>query len=164
MALQSSGAISIADIAKELRISPDNLGLNDARVRTLLGDQGAVYMSNAYGKSNNYNSTMSVGNSGVNSGVYRPNASSGWVYGSFADPNCFGVPILSFTWSVDQYDNASAGDLVFNASLGATLRLVLNGNSYQLTNAGGARYPVPAAACQLLENGQGAVSVQIFKA
>lgn len=164
MALHGWGQLmSIAHIAAELGISPNGLGLGDVRVRALLGDQGAVYMSNAYGKSNNYNATMGVGNSGVDSGVYRPNASSGWVYGSFSDPNCFGVPILSFTWSVDRYDNASAGDFVLNSSIGATLRMVINGSTYQISNAGGGRYPVPAAACQLLENSNG-VSIQIYKA
>ncbi len=62
--------IGMNEIAAELGIGATGLSLNDSRVRTLLGNpSGAVYMSNAYGKSNNYVGSFVVGYSGGNSGV-----------------------------------------------------------------------------------------------
>ena len=62
MTIKSSGPISIADIAAELRISAEGLGLGDSRVRALLGHPtGAVYMSSAYGKSAGYSGTLTIG-------------------------------------------------------------------------------------------------------
>lgn len=79
-------------------VGVNGLSLNDSRVRTLLGNpSGAVYMSNAYGKSNNYVGSFVVGYSGWNSGVYRANASSGWAYGGIRTTT--GGPLPSAVYS-----------------------------------------------------------------
>ncbi|MBW3732445.1 hypothetical protein [Aeromonas dhakensis] len=59
MAIHGWGTpVSIYEIAVELGIGATGLSLGDQRVRNLLGDSGAVYMSNAYGKSNTASLTI----------------------------------------------------------------------------------------------------------
>jgi len=164
MALPASGQILMSQIAAELGISPVGLTLNDSRVRQLAGKpSGPVWFSDFWGKSNAYTGSISIGNSGTTSGVYRPNASSGWVYGSFSNPVCYGVPILWFTWEVDRHGGAGNGELSLSSSVSGSVRLVLNGNSYTCAGAGNGNYTVPYQACQYLEDNSSA-SIQIYKA
>lgn len=166
MALQGWGSpISIYQIAVELGIGATGLSLNDSRVRTLLGNtSGAVYMSNAYGKSNNYSGTLTVGNRGTQSGCYRPNSSSGWSWGAMTPAAAFGVGIVYFLWDVDRYGNTSGGRIKFDASIGANVRFVFNGKSYTQMDSGGGLYGFPDDCVNYLENVVGVVQVQIYKA
>ncbi len=108
MALHGWGQpMSIAHIAAELGISPNGLGLGDARVRALLGDQGAVYMSNAYGKSDLDRLTIGrYDNSGRTYIGYQSASPTGANFGAYAGkPTAQGVitQLIIQHWS--QYDN-----------------------------------------------------------
>lgn len=62
MALQISGAISIADIAKELGVSPNGLDLNNEKCRKLAGKtSGAIALSDFYGKSSRLGADITIG-------------------------------------------------------------------------------------------------------
>lgn len=155
--------VTIYQIAVELGIQAQGLSLGDGRVRNLLGNPtGAVYMSNAYGKSNGYSGTIAVGNRGVKSGVYRPDANSNWQYGSFSNPICLGAPIISMLWEVDRYDNASIGGLKLGWGVGNRLRITLNGRAW-LTDPeyGTGGYSFAADMSQYLENTPSPVNITI---
>ncbi|MGU5716890.1 hypothetical protein [Aeromonas taiwanensis] len=167
MAIHGWGTpVSIYEVAVELGIGATGLSLNDSRVRTLLGNpSGAVYMPNAYGKSNNYVGSLVVGNSGLMSGAYRANASSGWSYGSLTPSAAYGVPILQFAWTVDRYDNSSEGVLQFSQAMGGRFLININGNQwYSGYDNGGGVFTVPQACTQWLENGSGALTLTLIKA
>jgi len=83
MTIKSSGTISIADIATELGIGANGLGLNDSRVRSLAGiPSGPISLASLYGKSNaklvnSYDGTGAIANSvgtASASAVYRFNS------------------------------------------------------------------------------------------
>lgn len=167
MAIHGWGTpVSIYEVAVELGIGATGLSLNDSRVRTLLGNpSGAVYMSNAYGKSNNYVGSFVIGNSGVVSGAYRTNASSGWTCGSITPAVAYGVAIIEFAWTVDRYDNTSEGNLVFASAIGGRLLININGNQwYSGYDNGAGRFTVPQACTQWLENGSGGLTLTLIKA
>ncbi|ELO1556239.1 hypothetical protein [Aeromonas hydrophila] len=167
MAIHGWGTpVSIYEIAVELGIGATGLSLNDSRVRTLLGNpSGAVYMSNAYGKSNNYVGSLVIANSGVNSGVYRPNASSNWSYGSLTPATAYGVALLQFAWTVDRYDNTGDGVLQFASAIGGRFLIDVNGNQwYSGYDNGGGVFVVPQACTQWLENGSGGLTLTLIKA
>ncbi|WP_164672877.1 hypothetical protein [Aeromonas hydrophila] len=167
MAIHGWGTpVSIYEIAVELGIGATGLSLNDSRVRTLLGNpSGAVYMSNAYGKSNNYVGSLVIANSGVNSGVYRPNASSNWSYGSLTPATAYGVALLQFAWTVDRYDNTGDGVLQFASAIGGRFLINVNGNQwYSGYDNGGGVFVVPQACTQWLENGSGGLTLTLIKA
>lgn len=107
MALPSSGAISLWQIAQELNVPIEGLSLGDQRVRDLLGDQDAVYMSNAYNKS--AMNTMTIGrwdNSGRTYLGYQGASPTGTNYGGWmgnATPYGIVKTLIIQRWS--QYDN-----------------------------------------------------------
>ncbi len=163
MALHGWGqAMSIAHVATELGISPIGLSLGDSRVRNLLGDTGAVYLSNAYGKSNAYTSTISLGNSGITTGVYRPNAGSGWVYGSVANSIVYGTPLIWMTWEVDRFGGTGDGEFYFANSIGAKLKITVNERTFTTSDNGGGRYSIPAEYTQFMEDSVGGLTIQII--
>lgn len=76
MTLQSSGQISIADIAAELGISSSGLSLDDSRCRALAGKpSGQIAMSDFYGKSAAAGGTL-MSSPAVASGLAIPGAST----------------------------------------------------------------------------------------
>lgn len=166
MTLPASGAISIAQVATELGIGATGLSLNDSRVRTLCSKpSGAISLADARGKSNNYVGSFVIGNSGVVSGAYRTNASSGWTCGSITPAVAYGVAIIEFAWTVDRYDNTSEGNLVFASAIGGRFLININGNQwYSGYDNGAGRFTVPQACTQWLENGSGGLTLTLIKA
>ncbi|WP_323894931.1 hypothetical protein [Aeromonas caviae] len=166
MTLPASGSISIAQVATELGIGATGLSLNDSRVRNLFGKaSGIIRMSDGHGKSNNYVGSFVIGNSGVVSGAYRTNASSGWTCGSITPAVAYGVAIIEFAWTVDRYDNTSEGNLVFASAIGGRLLININGNQwYSGYDNGAGRFTVPQACTQWLENGSGGLTLTLIKA
>lgn len=126
MTIKSSGPISIADIAAELRISAEWLSLGDSRVRALLGHPtGAVYMSSAYGKSSGSTFTLTpVGSRG--SYGYSDDSRLGMTGGSVS-PNP--IPnigtVTSFYWTVGPEVREDYGYefLIAGVPAGTTYRL-----------------------------------------
>ncbi len=126
---------------------------------------GVISLSDAYGKSNNYVGSLVVGNSGVMSGAYRANASSGWTCGSMTPATAYGVALLQFAWTVDRYDNASDGTLMFASAIGGRFLININGNQwYSGYDNGSGMFTVPQACTQWLENGSGGLTLTLIKA
>jgi len=78
MALPASGAISFRDINVELGLSPTaQISLNDAAVRGLFGiASGAIAMGAGYGKSNEFNATISSNQTNLNLRTFA--LANGW--------------------------------------------------------------------------------------
>ncbi|MBL0603828.1 hypothetical protein JD542_18510 [Aeromonas dhakensis] len=104
MAIHGWGTpVSIYEIAVELGIGATGLSLNDSRVRTLLGNpSGAVYMSNAYGKSNGMQLTIGQYN---DSGRLHLGFRSGICGGLNPASSDYGVVTQLYILRWSQYDN-----------------------------------------------------------
>ena len=95
MALPTSGAISISDIAGELGISPIGLSLNDSRCRNLAGKlSGQIALSDFYGKNAIPTYILTIGRlDDVYGASYDKNA---WQYGNISPRNIEHTNFLGF--------------------------------------------------------------------
>lgn len=126
MTLQSSGPISFSNISVELGAASTTLrSLNDAAVRTLLGvPSGAISMSNAYGKSNRLQRSLTFSANAVNPTVTPANVAMGGGYTA-------GITDLTITVNsgVYLYSNTTSSPAlsISGFAAGDTITLVNNG-------------------------------------
>lgn len=106
MTLQSSGAISLANVNTELgRSSTASISLGETAVRNLAGvASGAIALSNLYGKSNSPSNTISLSNYQVNSYGTDVSANSSYTLSSTGD--------ITFTISGDTNGTQDIGDWI----------------------------------------------------
>ena len=122
MALPSSGAISMAQVATELGISSSGLSLDDSRVRALAGvAHGTISMSNLHGKSSVVKASVTIAKGFAGANNFPHPHVDGDVYGvainssaRFYAMNWLAVPIPVPHWGI----GATFGSISGTSALG----------------------------------------------
>lgn len=136
MALQGSGAISIANISVELgRSSNAASSLGESALRTLAGvASGAISMSNFYGKANIFVFNQTISSNTTNYNLKSAAIAAGWNQTSIMNATITinsGVYVYSTSTGTYAFDTGST----FPA--GTTLALINNGGIIGCGGAGG---------------------------